>query len=175
MKTMLTRSGSTVSRYSVASVDVGSECSEIVRRAVAAVRTAPRGSRPGSLQDMEASLLHEIECGRPVSLERVLRMVLIGKRCGADVSDVASAFAEILAPETEALPASLADAIDAETQAQCECDPIEIRLLTRNGTESPADCDRLISGFRRHRDTIGAAIKVVTRRKFHLLRSGVHA
>lgn len=173
MKTMLTRSGREVSRYSVASVDMRDECSEIVRRAVAAVRTAPRGSRSSSLQDMESAFLNEAKLERPVTLERFLRFVLLGREAGADLSDVASAFAEILAPDTETLPASLAEAIDNETEAQCEADPIEVRA--RAGLETVRDYDELIGTLRPHRDSIVATLKVATREKLRLLRGGVSA
>jgi len=124
---------------------------------------------------METCLLHDVELGRAVNLERVLRMLLLGKQCGADVSDVACAFAEILAPNTESLPSTLAEAIDQETLAQCECDPVEIRILTRNGAETVSDCDKLIAMFRNQLHATGAAIKVATRRKLDLLRGGVTA
>jgi hypothetical protein len=122
---------------------------------------------------METALLSDAKLERPVDLERVLRMLLLGKQCGADVSDVASAFAEMLASDAEPLPESLADAIDAETQAQCEADPIEVRA--RAGLVTVSDYDHLIGTLRPHRDSIIATLKVATREKLQLLRSAVTA
>jgi hypothetical protein len=175
MKTMLTRSGSAVSRYSVLSVSVSDDVAAICMQLVSDSRNAPRGSRSGSLRDMETRLLRDVEGERPVALERVVRLAMLARQAGADLSGTSAMFTDLFAPEIELLPPSLADAIDDETIAQCECDPVEVRARAWNGTETVTDYDRLIAGFRRHRDRIATAIKVATRQKLRLLRGGVTA
>ena len=175
MKTMLTRSGSVVSRYSVLSVSAQDDVAAICTQLVSDCRNAPRGSRSGSLRDMETRLLRDVEDEKPVSLERIVRLAMLARSAGADLSGTSAMFADLFAPEVISLPETLADAIDQETQAQCESDPIEVRARAWNGSETVTDYDRLISSFRRHRDRIATAIKVATRQKLRLLRGGVTA
>lgn len=170
MKTIVRRSGSTVSPDSVASVDVWPETELVLRAAVSASRTAPRGARSESLCGLESAILDEVNAGRDVKVGRVLKMLLLAQCAGADISGFVATLTEALALPLEPLPATLALAIDHETAAECESNPIEVQARAWHGAESIHDLDRLIACLRQHRDAITALVKTATARKLERLR-----
>jgi hypothetical protein len=170
MKTIVTRSGSRVSPDSVASADVWPEAELILRAAVDASRTARRGTRSASLRDLESAIVDDINAGRDVKLGRVLKMILLAQAAGADTSGFVATISETLTPSTHPVPATLAHAIDLETGAECESNPIEVQARAWDGRESIGDLDRLIASARKHRDAKTALIKAATSRKLERLR-----
>lgn len=139
------------------SVDCRVAAAEIVRLVIQASRTAPRGTRPEWVMQLET----DVQRADParVTLDRLLALVIGAARAGANLRTLADTVLSVIRG-TAASPApgasSLKGALLDETTAESAVNPCEARVLA--GTADTADEMAALSGLQHQEYATAAAM-----------------
>jgi len=119
------------------SVNVRGISEAILRAAVQAARTAPRGARPGWLTDLEANLLREPRPER-VTLDRLVALLAGSATCAADIEGAGAGLVAAIRGAVAEPAARVADALLHVEDAACLAIPLAARVLAGD-TSTPAE------------------------------------
>lgn len=141
-------------------VDTHAAAAELVRLAIQASRTAPRGTRPEWLRQLETDL-GRAEPGR-VTLDRLLALLFGAAACGASLDGLGDAMASVIrgASGPSAAP-SLKLALLEETTAESAVNPCEARVIA--GVADTADEVAALDGLRHQARATGVAMEALER------------